>query len=214
MVEARRNTPSLSALEVKALIDAGDDIVVLDARRFDEYNTMNIPGSISMPGGELAHRAASTAPKSKTTIIVNCAGRTRSLIGAQSLINAGFPNKIFALRNGTIGWTLAGQALEHGQTRRFSNGAQAKADIVTRARDLADRTGVTRIKYDQLAGVLSDASRTNYRFDVRTPEEYELGHFSGFRSAPGGQLVQETDVFAPVRGGRIILADDTGCART
>ncbi len=52
--------------------------------------------------------------------------------------------------------------------------------------------------------------RTVYRFDVRTPEEYEAGHVPGFRSAPGGQLVQETDMFAPVRGARVILADNDG----
>ncbi len=47
---------------------------------------------------------------------------------------------------------------------------------------------------------------TVYRFDVRTPEEYSEGHTPGFRNAPGGQLVQETDVFAPVRGALIVLA--------
>jgi rhodanese-related sulfurtransferase len=52
--------------------------------------------------------------------------------------------------------------------------------------------------------------RTLYCFDVRTPEEYAAGHVPGFLSAPGGQLVQETDHSAPVRGARIVLADDLG----
>jgi hypothetical protein len=42
---------------------------------------------------------------------------------------------------------------------------------------------------------------------VRTPEEYAAGHLPGFGSAPGGQLVQETDVCAAVRGARMVLAD-------
>ena len=42
---------------------------------------------------------------------------------------------------------------------------------------------------------------------MRTPEEYAAGHLPGFGSAPGGQLVQETDVFAAVRGARVVLAD-------
>ena len=45
---------------------------------------------------------------------------------------------------------------------------------------------------------------------MRTPEEYAAGHIPGFRSTPGGQLVQETDIAAPVRGARIVLADDLG----
>jgi rhodanese-related sulfurtransferase len=57
---------------------------------------------------------------------------------------------------------------------------------------------------------VADESRTLYRFDVRTPEEFAAGHLPLFRSAPGGQLVQETDVFAPVRGARIVLVDDVG----
>ncbi|HEY7279445.1 MAG TPA: hypothetical protein VH594_25995 [Trebonia sp.] len=55
-----------------------------------------------------------------------------------------------------------------------------------------------------------DGRRTVYRFDVRTPEEYAAGHRPGFRSAPGGQLVQETDTYAPVRGALLVLADDDG----
>ena len=211
LVEARRHTPSLPAPDVQALIDAKADHVILDARRFEEYATMSIPGGVSTPGAELVLRAREIAPDPATTIIVNCAGRTRSLIGAQSLVNAGLPNPVFALRNGTIGWTLAQQNLEHGQARRFpSVSDQTLYEARTKARDVAYRAGVRRIDAEGLADLAQDRKRTLYRFDVRTPEEYAAGHLPGFRSAPGGQLVQETDVFAPVRGARIVLADDLG----
>ncbi|HWW25349.1 MAG TPA: rhodanese-like domain-containing protein [Caulobacter sp.] len=211
LVEARRHTPSLPAQEVQARIDAQADQVILDARRFEEYAVMSIPGGISTPGAELVLRARELAPDPSTTIIVNCAGRTRSLIGAQSLVNAGLPNPVFALRNGTIGWTLAQQTLEHGQDRKFPEVRdQTLAEARTRARDVAYRAGVRRLDATGLADLGKDGDRTLYRFDVRTPEEYAAGHIPGFRSAPGGQLVQETDVFAPVRGGRIVLADDLG----
>src|SRR5437879_13556213 len=104
LVESRRHTPSLPADEVAALMTAGANIAILDGRRFAEYATMNRPGSISVPGAELVLRAGRVAPDPETTIIVNCAGRTRSIIGTQSLINAGVPNEVRALRNGTIGW--------------------------------------------------------------------------------------------------------------
>ncbi|MGY4355432.1 rhodanese-related sulfurtransferase [Bradyrhizobium sp. i1.7.7] len=94
LVEARRHTPSFSADEVAKLIADKADIAILDVRRFDEYATMNIPGSVSVPGAELVLRAGQAAPDPETTIIVNCAGRTRSIIGTQSLINAGVPNKV------------------------------------------------------------------------------------------------------------------------
>jgi predicted metal-dependent enzyme (double-stranded beta helix superfamily)/rhodanese-related sulfurtransferase len=208
-VESSRHTPSLPATEAQALIQNDPNVVVLDARRFEEYRTMSIPKGISVPGAELVLRAHTIAPDSSTTIVVNCAGRTRSIIGAQSLINAGLPNRVVALRNGTIGWTLAGQTLDHGQTRRFPEpSAAAEKQAQAAARSVAYRAGVKRIDWSGVAELSADTNRSLYRFDVRTPEEYEAGHIDGFRSAPGGQLVQETDIFAPVRGARIVLADD------
>jgi rhodanese-related sulfurtransferase len=206
LVETRRHTPSLSAEEAKALMAGKADVRILDVRRFDEYATMNIPGSISVPGAELVLRAGRAAPDPETTIIVNCAGRTRSIIGTQSLINAGVANKVLALRNGTIGWTLANQELEHGADRRGEIGLfdGAKAN----ARDVAYRAGVRHLSTEEATALYAQTRRTLYCFDVRSEEEYSAGHIKGFRHYPGGQLVQEIDMAAPVRGARILLADN------
>lgn len=208
LVEHCRHTPSLTAPELKAQLDANADVIVLDARRFDEYRTMSIPTAVSVPGAELVLRAQAAAPSASSLVVVNCAGRTRSIIGAQSLVNAGIPNRVVALRNGTIGWTLAGFSLDRGQTRTVT---AVPATVAERARiaarAVADRAGVKRLAHHDAERWADDESRTTYRFDVRSPEEYAAGHLHGFRSAPGGQLVQETDVFAPVRGARIVLWD-------
>ena len=180
LVESKNHTPSLPAEEVQALIDAQEDVVIVDARRFDEYNTMSIPTAISCPGAELVLRISELAPRPETRVIVNCAGRTRSIIGTQSLVNAGIPNKVAALRNGT------------------------------RARSVADRAGVKRTTLAELDGWRSQVGRTTYFFDTRTSEEFAAGHLPGFRSTPGGQLVQETEMVAPVRGARIVLVDRDG----
>jgi rhodanese-related sulfurtransferase len=211
LVEARRHTPSLAAADVQALIDEKADIAILDARRFDEYATMSIPTSTSVPGGELVLRGRTVAPDPDTLIVVNCAGRTRSIIGTQSLINAGLPNRVVALRNGTIGWTLAGQSLNKGQARQIADVAPEQRDeACIKARDVAYRAGVRHIDATSLVALAAETDRTLYRFDVRTPEEHAVGHPADFAEAPGGQLVQETDHFAPVRGARIVLADDIG----
>ncbi len=212
LVEAIRHTPSLSADDAKALIEGESDLVVLDARRFEEYRTMSIPRGISVPGAELAFRAREIAPSPRTTSIVNCAGRTRSIIGAQSLINAGLPNKIFALRNGTIGWTLAGHQVERGSTDRFALRPDASyPSALAEATAWAARVGVPVLDRPTLDRFLAQADeRTLYLLDVRTPEEYERGHPSGFASAPGGQLVQATDEWVAVRGARLVLFDDDG----
>jgi rhodanese-related sulfurtransferase len=208
LVEHRRHTPSLAAEEVAGLIAAKANIRILDVRRFDEYATMNIPGSISVPGGELVLRAGEAAPDSDTTIIVNCAGRTRSIIGAQSLINAGVANRVVALRNGTMGWTLARQDLEHGADRRGAIGVSEDAKV--NARDVAYRAGVRRVGPEEAGVLAAQTDRTLYRFDVRDAEEYAVGHIADFRHYAGGQLVQEIDMAAPVRGARILLTDNLG----
>jgi rhodanese-related sulfurtransferase len=88
-VEHDSGTPSISAGELNAMMRNGTDIKVLDSRPFDEYARISIPTGINVPGAELVLRVRDIVPSPGTTIVVNCAGRTRSIIGAQSLINAG-----------------------------------------------------------------------------------------------------------------------------
>jgi rhodanese-related sulfurtransferase len=212
LVEAITHTPSAPADDVKRLIESDADLVVLDGRRFEEYRVMSLPRGRSVPNGELALRVHDIAPDPRTTIVVNCAGRTRSIIGAQTLVNLGLPNRVLALRNGTIGWTLAGHALEHGRGERYgatSPGSHATAR--TAAAALAEKVGVPAIDAATLAAWRADAdTRTLYLLDVRAPDEYAAGHPSGFVSAPGGQLVQATDEWVAVRGARLVLFDDDG----
>jgi rhodanese-related sulfurtransferase len=211
LVESRQHTPSLSAQEVKALIDEKADVVLLDVRPFEEFNTMSIPTAINCPGAEVVLRVAELAPRPETRVIVNCAGRTRSIIGTQSLINAGIPNKVSALRNGTIGWTLAEQVLDKGQVRKFADVSVATTQsAAVRARAVADRAGVKRATPKEVETWRAQSDRTTYFFDTRHPEEYVAGHLAGFRSKPGGQLVQETEMVAPVRGARLVLVDTDG----
>ena len=211
MVEVTRHTPSIPAGELRKRLDAGEDLVVLDARRFEEYAVMSIPAGRSVPGGELALRVRDVAPDPATTVVVNCAGRTRSIIGTQSLINAGIPNPVFALRNGTIGWNLAGLALDQGADRRAGPATPAAHQAaLASAKELARRTGVRMIRPEALAALRLRPDVTLYCLDVRTPEEHRAGHPEGFRSAPGGQLVQATDEWVGVRHATLVLADDDG----
>lgn len=212
LVEAIRHTPSLPAGDAKAVLEGGDDVVVLDVRRFEEYNTMSIPRGQSCPGGELLYRFFEVAPSPETTVIVNCAGRTRGLLGTQSLLNTGVPNKVVALRNGTIGWTLEGLELDKGKVQRASKpSGEATLKARERAKAWAEHVGVPMINSGELSRFAGEAeSRSLYLLDVRDPEEYAQGHPAGFASAPGGQLVQATDEWVGVRGGRIVLYDTDG----
>ncbi len=138
-VEHDSGTPSIGARELDALMRDGADIKVLDSRPFDEYSRISIPTGVNVPGAELVLRARDIAPSPATTIVVNCAGRTRSIIGAQSLINAGVPNKVVALRNGTMGWHLAGLTCASRQSRARAGFLRATASPGPRPRRKAWR---------------------------------------------------------------------------
>jgi rhodanese-related sulfurtransferase len=209
LVEHRRHTPRITAQELVAMKAAGDNMVIVDGRPFAEYHRMNIPGGICVPNGELALRIHDIAPDPRTRIVVNCAGRTRSIIGAQTLIDFGVPNPVVALENGTQGWFLAGHTLEHNAERRHSEAPPKNTrGLTAHARSLAEQHGVAEVAPAIAHGWLADPSRTTYLLDVRTAEEFAATGVPGFLHAPGGQLIQATDQWVGVKGARLVLADD------
>jgi len=215
-IEHEDLTPRIEATELQAMLDAGADLVILDSRPWNEYHRMNIPGGIDAPGAELVHRVHDLAPDPSRTVVVNCAGRTRSIIGAQSLINAGIPNRVVALKDGTMGWELAGFKVERGATRRAPDPSPGAAGIArARAAAVAGRFGIPRLDEAGLARWRKEANeRSLFVLDVRTPEEFAAGHRPDSRHAPGGQLVQGTDEYVGVRNARIVLVDDSGVRAT
>ena len=216
VVEHEAGTPWISAVDLKALIDRDADIAIFDSRSYEEYHNNSIPTATSVPGAELVYRFTDMVPSPDTTVIVNCGGRTRSIIGAQALRNAGFRNRIMSLKDGTMAWHLAGFEVVKGATRRPADvseaGRRAAAEAASR---VAARCDVRRIDKATLAAWQGEAGRrTLYLLDVRTPEEYRAGHLAGARSAPGGQLVQETDAHIATWNARIVLVDDNGVRAT
>jgi len=209
LVEIEQHTPHINANELKAMIDAGENMVIVDGRTFAEFQRVSIPTGRSCPNGELALRIDVIAPDPETTIVVNCAGRTRSIIGAQTLIDLAMPNRVVALENGTQGWSLAGLDLDHGVSAPHPTTATPGDIDKRRARvcALAEGRGVRFIEAEKLAEWLNDPTRTTYLIDIRGDEEFAADGLPGMFHAPGGQLVQATDHWIGVRGARVVLAD-------
>ena len=208
LVERHYRTPHVSALELHQWINQERPLTILDSRTEREFQRMSIPTGRSCPGGELVHRAFDLADQD-ATIVVNCAGRTRSILGAESLVRAGVPGRVIALENGTMGWELADLILDHGKTATASaptSTGRGQASVA--GTKVAERFNVEQISRSTMDSWGADQTRTLHLFDVRTPDEYQQGHLLDFRNAPGGQLVQATDEYAITRGARLVLADD------
>jgi rhodanese-related sulfurtransferase len=214
-VEHAEDTPRLTVDEVKRRRDAGENMVILDSRTLREFQNFSVPGAVSAPGPELVYRFHEVVKDPDTTVVVNCAGRTRSIIGAQAIINAGVPNKVVALENGTMAWLMAGYQLDTGKSQQppLPKGP-ALEEAKAAAGRLAKRFGVRTIDTAMLSKLRSETEkRSLYILDVRSPEEYEAGHLPGARWAPGGQLVQALDEWVATFNARIVLVDNPDAVR-
>jgi rhodanese-related sulfurtransferase len=205
-------TPQLTCPELAERIARGEDMVIVDSRTPEEYHRGCIPGSVSVPGGELVLRIGELVKRPDQTIIVHCGGRTRSYIGAESLRRMGLPNPIIALENGTMGWQLAGLELERGAERWAppvtSRGRAVAAEVAKR---VAQADGLRGINAAELKTMQARRGEENlYVLDVRTTEEYAAGHVPGAVWAPGGQAVQAIDDYLAVRGAQIVFVCDDG----
>lgn len=207
LAEHAYGTPRVSADRLASMIASGEPVVVLDGRPVSEFRKMNIPTATCCPNGELAYRVHSLVPDESTPIVVNCAGRTRSIIGAQTLINLGLRNPIYALENGTQGWFLRDYPLEHGGSRQYGLGGAALKESAER---LAQRFAVPVVDAHQVRAWVEDSRRSLFLCDVRSPEEFAAGTLPGARHTPGGQLMQACDQYVGVRGARLVLFDDDG----
>jgi rhodanese-related sulfurtransferase len=206
-VEHHYGTPRIAPGELKRL-QQFKKVLVVDSRPFEEYHRMNIPGGIDVPGAELVYRIHDLAPSPDTLVVVNCAGRTRSIIGCQSLRNAGIPNPVVALKDGTMGWELAGFECERGSARVApSPSEEGRRKAHAAAERVAKRFEVRFIKSGRLQEWRKDPARTLYILDVRTREEFERARVAGSRHAPSGQLVQASDEYVGVRNARVVLVD-------
>ena len=209
LAELAYGTPHIGATELARRVAAGEPLAILDGRPMTEFRKMSIPGGTCCPNGELPYRVTSLVPDPRTTVVINCAGRTRSIIGAQTLINLGLPNPVLALENGTQGWTLNELALDHGRDLGYppDSGSTALREAALR---LAAAHGVQMVAPETVSAWARDGARTLYLCDVRSPEEFAAGSLPGAQHTPGGQLIQSTDEYIGVRHARLVLFDDDG----
>ncbi len=209
LVEHQCHTPRVSAHDLVKIMSDKEDFIVLDGRPQSEFKKMSIPGAQCCPNGELAYRIKSHVASQDTKIIINCAGRTRSIIGAQTLINLGIKNPIFALENGTQGWYLNDYVLDHGKVAQY---AQPKVDeeMLLASQALEKKFDIPVISDEQFLSWKNDTDRSLYLCDVRTAEEFALDGLPGAQNTPGGQFIQATDQFVGVRNARIVLYDSDG----
>ncbi|NYT64396.1 sulfurtransferase [Alcaligenaceae bacterium] len=213
IAEHAYNTPRISASALHAMQqDPQADIIILDGRPPEEYRKMNIPGAICCPNGELALRINELVSSPSTTIVINCAGRTRSIIGAQTLINLGIPNPVYALENGTQGWYLADLPLEHASNRLYPEtiAESTRPMLQERSANLSKTFQLETVDAGSVQSWMQAETHNVFVCDVRTQQEYLNALPAYVQHTPGGQLIQATDQYIGVRKARIVICDFDG----
>lgn len=205
--------PDLSPEDLKRLIDGATKPVILDMRTPEEYGRFCIPGGVNVPGGELILWAGEL--REKPLVVVHCAGRTRGIIGAAALRRFGLTN-VKALRNGTMGWVLAGFELDTKPGREpVLAPARSKEAALALARRIAQEEHLEQLSPGDLVGAMADTNRSvTYLIDVRSETEYQAGHIAGSIHVPGGQAVQRADDFIAVRHAQIVFISDRSARAT
>ena len=210
-MEVVHHVPEITAEDLHDRIERGEKLVILDTRTPEEYQRFCIPGGRSVPGGELALRITDIKKEldEDTTVVINCAGRTRSIMGTRVLQRMGVP--AVGLKNGTSGWLLGGYELEYGADRLETPtpSAEGLAAANAYAERLAAEDGVRYLNIPSLQELIASRDSKPVVFiDVRTEQEYQQGHIPGFRWFPGGQAVQRTDEIAVVKNGAFVFCCD------
>lgn len=90
--------------DVKAKLDAGEPVVLLDVRQPEEYAICRLAGSVLIPLGELPQRVGELDVPDGATVVVYCHHGMRSLNGAMLLAQAGIPNAV-SMAGGIEAWS-------------------------------------------------------------------------------------------------------------
>ena len=209
LIEKYFHTPSITAKELAQKQKNNENYIVIDGRPFLEYNKMSIPKSICCPNAELFYRVSSYIKDINTEIIINCAGRTRSIIGAQTLIDFGIKNKVKALENGTQGWFLSELSLEHNKNKylEFLPNDPEIQQLQKKVLKLTNDLNIELIDLKKAQQLIIDKKKSTFIFDVTTSKTINITP-GIIMNVPGGQLIQATDKYIGVWKATVILVDD------
>lgn len=200
--------PQVTAEELAARRGGNQPPVVMDVRTEDEFLRGHVPQAYHVPGGNLPLEAPWLVPSLDSPVVVSCAGRTRGILGAQLLREAGFTN-VAALLNGAMGWKLAGLPIEEGpgSGRPPARPSATTAAVAESTRRLAEQEGLTAISLERLDR-LAGGEAPWYLVDVRLPAEYRAGHILGALPLPAGQLALHYENHIAVRQSTIVVVAD------
>ena len=96
----------ISPEDVKAKLDAGEPVYLLDVRQPEEHALCRLPDSHLIPLGELPHRAGEVEPPAGAAVVVYCHHGIRSLSGAAILQQTAGLDNVYSMAGGIEAWSV------------------------------------------------------------------------------------------------------------
>jgi rhodanese-related sulfurtransferase/glyoxylase-like metal-dependent hydrolase (beta-lactamase superfamily II) len=152
----------LTIEQLAELIGLQPNMQLIDVRNPGETAAGALPGARVIPLPVLVDQLETL--DREAPVVVNCAGGSRSLIGASVLRHAGFAD-VSDLLGGYGAWSAAGLPVSNPET----TGPISVAEVEPLAAEALIRAGAALV-------------------DVREPDEWEAGHAPGARLIPMSQI--------------------------
>ena len=111
--DARKRVREVTVDDVKARLDRGEKILLVDVREESEYAKDHLPGAIHLGKGIIERDIEERVPQLNAPLILYCGGGYRSALAADNLQKMGYTN-VLSMDGGWRGWTEAKLPTEGG----------------------------------------------------------------------------------------------------
>jgi len=111
--DAKKRVHETSVDEVKAKIDRGEKVLLVDVREESEYAKDHLPGAIHLGKGIIERDVEERVPDLSAPLVLYCGGGFRSALAADNLQKMGYSN-VLSMDGGIRGWREKGFPLTKG----------------------------------------------------------------------------------------------------
>jgi len=109
--DAKSRVKETTPEKVKAGLEAGEDITLVDVREDNEWARGHLPGAIHIGKGVIERDIEKSVPDKATPLVLYCGGGYRSALAADNLQRMGYTN-VLSMDGGFSGWKESGYPLE------------------------------------------------------------------------------------------------------
>lgn len=109
--DAKTRVTECTVADVKARLDAGEALTLVDVREDGEYAAGHLPGAVHVGKGVIERDIEKKVPDPATPLVLYCGGGFRSALAADAIQKMGYTN-VVSMDGGWGGWTKQGYPTE------------------------------------------------------------------------------------------------------